>query len=54
MIFNTHAVDQGVYKCVAINAIFDVMRQDEKNVNLTVKKGKKQNISFAIFKQFGH
>ena len=50
LIFNTRVVDQGVYECVAIN----VIGQDNKTVNLTVKKGKKQNISFAIFKQFGH
>ena len=40
LIFNTRVADQGVYKCVAINVIFDVMRQDKKSVNLTVKKGK--------------
>ena len=36
LIFNTRVVDQGVYKCVAIN----VMGQDNKSVNLTVKEGK--------------
>ena len=36
LIFNTRVADQGVYKCVAIN----VMGQDNKTVNLTVKEGK--------------
>ena len=36
LIFNTRVVDQGVYKCVAIN----VMGEDRKSVNLTVKEGK--------------
>ena len=36
LIFNTRVVDQGVYKCVAIN----VVGQDIKTVNLTVKEGK--------------
>ena len=36
LIFNTLVVDQGVYKCVAIN----VVGQDNKTVNLTVKEGK--------------
>ena len=36
LIFNTRDVDQGIYKCVAIN----VMGQDEKNINLSVKEGK--------------
>ena len=36
LIFNTRDIDQGVYKCVAIN----VMGQDERSVNLTVEEGK--------------
>ena len=36
LIFNTRDVDQGIYKCVAIN----VMGQDERSINLTVKEGK--------------
>ena len=36
LIFNTRVVDQGVYKCVAIN----IVGQDDKTVNLTVKEGK--------------
>ena len=36
LIFNAGVVDQGVYKCVAIN----VVGQDSKTVNLTVKEGK--------------
>ena len=36
LIFNTRDVDQGVYKCVAIN----VMGRDERRVNLTIKEGK--------------
>ena len=36
LIFNTRVLDQGVYKCVAIN----IVGQDNKTVNLTVKKGK--------------
>ena len=36
LIFNAGVVDQGVYKCVAIN----VVGQDIKAVNLTVKEGK--------------
>ena len=36
LIFNTRVVDQGVYKCVAIN----VVGQDNKTVTLTVKEGK--------------
>ena len=36
LIFNTLVADQGVYKCVAINAV----GQDDKTVNLTVKEGK--------------
>ena len=36
LIFNTLVADQGVYKCVAIN----VVGQDSKTVNLTVKEGK--------------
>ena len=36
LIFNTRVVDRGVYKCVAIN----IVGQDNKTVNLTVKEGK--------------
>jgi len=34
LIFNTRDVDQGIYKCVAIN----VMGQDERSINLIVKE----------------
>jgi len=37
LIFNTRDADQGVYKCVAKN----VMGQDDRTVNLTVKEGKR-------------
>ena len=45
LIFNTRDVDQGSYKCVAIN----VMGQDERNINLTVKEGKNRisHLSFG-------
>ena len=36
LIFNTRVADQGVYRCVAINAV----GRDDKTVNLTVKEGK--------------
>ena len=36
LIFNTRVVDQGVYKCLAMN----INGEDNKTVNLTVKKGK--------------
>ena len=35
LIFNTRVHDQGVYKCVATNA----MGKDERSVNLTVREG---------------
>ena len=42
LIFNTGVVDQGVYKCVAIN----IVGQDKKSVNLTVKEGKNRLSQF--------
>ena len=37
LIFNTGVVDGGVYNCVAKN----VVGQDKKSVNLTIKEGKR-------------
>ena len=42
LIFNTRDVDQGIYKCVAIN----VMGQDERSINLIVKEGKSSHLPF--------
>lgn len=36
LVFDTRVHDRGVYKCVAIN----VMGNDERSVNLTVREGK--------------
>ena len=46
LIFNTRVVDQGVYKCVAIN----VLGQDSKTVNLIVKEGKNRIYLVCHFK----
>ena len=44
LIFNTRVVDQGVYECVAIN----VVGQDNKTVDLTVKEGKNRISHFQF------
>ena len=44
LIFNTRVADEGVYKCVAIN----VMGEDIKSVNLTVKEGKNRISHFPL------
>ena len=48
LIFNTRDADQGVYKCVAKN----VMGQDERRVNLTVKEGENRISHSPILKNF--
>ena len=45
LIVNTGVVDQGIYKCVAIND----EGQDNKSVNLAVKKGKNRRSHLPFF-----
>ena len=48
LIFNTLVADQGVYKCVAIN----VVGQDDRTVNLTVKEGKNRISHLSLQNNF--